>query len=33
MAKNTLADRVRLLVGAVFYFKIISDVEEGGKKE
>lgn len=33
MAKNTLADRGRLLLGAVFYFKIISDVEEGGKRE
>jgi hypothetical protein len=32
MAKNTLADGVRPLLGAVFYLKIISDVEEGGKR-
>lgn len=32
MAKNTLVDRVRLLPGAAFYPKIVSDVGEGDKK-
>ena len=32
MAKNTLADIVRLLLGTALYLKIITNVEEGGKR-